>query len=410
MTLESLSYIHRKIYGHKLNAFQIDEIVKDIVAGRLSDIQVSAFLVAGAGNRTALSEIIHLTSSMIKAGQKLHWDKDIVVDKHSVGGLPGNRTSLLIVPIVAAFGLTIPKTSSRAITSPSGSADTMEVFAPVDLDLKKIHQVVEKENGCVVWGGAVSLSPADDILIRVEHEIDLDSEAQLVSSILSKKIAAGSNHILIDIPIGKTAKVRTQRMSKILRKYLEKTGKKLGVNVSVMFTDGSQPIGRGIGPALEARDILSILQGKSDAPQNLRERALDLAGKILEFSKTIKKNTGRKIAQEILDSGKALRKFEQICDAQGGMREIPSASYTQPIALKKSGKITSINNRHLATLAKLAGAPQSKASGIELLKPLSSFVENDEPVFIVHSDTREQLNVAVSYAEQNNIMTIESRQ
>ncbi|HEV2614832.1 MAG TPA: thymidine phosphorylase family protein, partial [Gammaproteobacteria bacterium] len=277
--LTSLSYIHAKIYGHTLDALQLDEIITDVVAGRLSDIQISAFLSASAGDRFTLSEIRNLTASMINAGQKLHWDKELVVDKHCVGGLPGNRTSLIIVPIIAAYGLTIPKTSSRAITSPAGSADTMEVFAPVNLDLKKMRHVVEQENGCIVWGGAVDLSPADDILIRVELAIDLDGEAQLVSSILSKKIAAGSNHILIDIPIGPTAKVRSQNMAAVLKRYLEKTGEELGVSVSVVFTDGSQPVGRGIGPALEARDVMSVLRGAPDAPQNLRERALDLAGK-----------------------------------------------------------------------------------------------------------------------------------
>ena len=146
---------------------------------------------------------------MVKTGKILTWPSDLIVDKHCVGGLPGNRTTLIVVPIVAAFGLMIPKTSSRAITSPAGTADTMEVFAPVNLDIKTMRKVVEQENGCIVWGGSVSLSPADDLLIRIERPMDLDSEGQLVASILSKKIAAGSNHLVIDIPIGSTAKIRT---------------------------------------------------------------------------------------------------------------------------------------------------------------------------------------------------------
>jgi thymidine phosphorylase len=406
--LNSLSSIHSKIYGHELSAVQLDEIIKDIVSGKLSDIQISAFLSASAGTRFSLSEIIDLTSSMIKVGQRLHWDKELIVDKHCVGGLPGNRTSLLVVPIVAAFGLTIPKTSSRAITSPAGSADTMEVFTNVSLDLKKMRDVVEKENGCIVWGGAVSLSPADDILIRVEHAIDLDSEAQLVSSILSKKVAAGSNHILIDIPIGDTAKVRSQMMAKLLKKYLEKTGEALGVTVSVIFTEGSQPVGRGIGPALEAKDVLSILRGDSDAPKNLRDRALDLAGKVLEFSNKVKKNTGRQTAQEILNSGKALKKFEMICEAQGGMKELPTAKYTHAIYAKNSGRVSIIDNRRIARVAKLAGAPNAKAAGVELLTPLHTAVEKAQPLFIIHAETRGELEYAVKYVEQTDIITLES--
>ena len=265
--LVSLSIIRSKVYGNILNAKAMDTIIEDVVTGRLSDIHIATFLTACAGNRLNKKEITYLTKSMIDAGEQLQWPEKNIVDKHSVGGLPGNRTSLIVVPIVAAFGLTIPKTSSRAITSPAGTADTMEVLAPVNLNIAQMRKVVEKENGCIVWGGSVALSPADDILISVEHVLDLDSEGQLVASVLSKKIAAGSNHIVIDIPIGPTAKVRTIQMAELLKDYLEGVGQSLGVVVRTIFTDGSQPVGRGIGPALEANDVLAVLRGEPTAPQ-----------------------------------------------------------------------------------------------------------------------------------------------
>lgn len=186
--LESLSYVHTKIYGNELSFKQIKAIVDDVLSGRLSDLQISAFLAASAAERLSNTEIMKLTKAMIDSGDRLSWSSPLIVDKHCVGGLPGNRTTLVVVPIVAAFGLTIPKTSSRAITSPAGTADTMETLAPVSLSPKAMCHVVEKENGCIVWGGAVSLSPADDVLIRVERALELDSEGQLVASILSKKL------------------------------------------------------------------------------------------------------------------------------------------------------------------------------------------------------------------------------
>ena len=165
-------------------------------------------MTACAGDRLDIRETIDLTAAMVEVGEKLSWGVDRVADKHCVGGLPGNRTSMIVVPIIAAAGLLIPKTSSRAITSPAGTADVMETLTRVDLDIADIRKVVEREGGCIAWGGAVRLSPADDILIGVERPLDFDSEGQLVASVLSKKIAAGSTHVVLDLPVGPTAKLR----------------------------------------------------------------------------------------------------------------------------------------------------------------------------------------------------------
>lgn len=396
----SLRYIRGKVYGHEFSAQEINTIIEDVVQSKLSDIEIATFLTACAGDRLSKTEITHLARSMIQVGEQLKWPVEKVVDKHCVGGLPGNRTSLIIVPIVAAFGLTIPKTSSRAITSPSGTADTMEVLAPVNLDIAAMRKVVEKENGCLIWGGAVTLSPADEILIGVEHVLDLDSEGQLVASVLSKKVAAGSTHIVIDIPVGPTAKVRSQHMAELLKNYLESVGATLGAVIRVIFTDGLQPVGRGIGPALEAKDVLAVLRGEANAPQDLRERSLELAGYILEFSNTVIPGTGRQVAQSILDNGMAWEKFQAICEAQGGMRTPPTAKYQHVFTAKNAGRVINIHNRHLARAAKLAGAPNAKAAGIELLTPLQTFVEKNQPLFIVHAETSGELDYAINYIEQ----------
>lgn len=408
---ESLEFIRAKIYGHELKSNEIQTIVNDLVTGVLSDIQVSAFLAASGDGRLSKQEISFLTKSMIDVGARITWSSPLVVDKHCVGGLPGNRTSLIVVPIVTAFGLTMPKTSSRAITSPAGTADTMEVLAPVELDIKHMRQVVERENGCIVWGGSVALSPADDILIRIERALLLDSEGQLVASILSKKIAAGSTDILIDIPIGPTAKVRSIETALLLKDYLESIGKELGVNLCTLFTDGAQPIGRGIGPALEAKDVLKVLGNDKDAPLALRERALTLAGLVLEFSPNVVKGTGKQIAQKILESGQAWKKFQAICRAQGGMKEPPLAAYTHVVTSDKQGKVLAIDNRYIAQLAKLAGAPKSKAAGVELLTPIGTQIEMQQPLFIIHSQTRGELDYAIHYLSLGHqIMKIEETQ
>lgn len=257
-----------------------------------------------------------------------------------------------------------------------------------------MRQVVEQENGCIVWGGAVSLSPADDVLIRVERAIDLDSEGQLVASILSKKIATGATHAVIDIPVGPTAKVRNQSMALLLKQLLEEVGNELGLVVHTLFTDGTQPVGHGIGPSLEARDVLAVLQGLPDAPNDLRERALTLAGAALECSSKVPTGLGKSIATQLLDSGQAFKKFQAICEAQGGMRELTKARFTYPVVAAKAGKVSLIDNRKLAKIAKLAGAPKSKSAGIDLHSHVGESVEKGEPLFTIHSESSGELHYA----------------
>jgi thymidine phosphorylase len=405
--LESLSLVRAKVYGKQLGDAGMRAIVRDIAAGRYSDIHLSAFIAACAGDRLDLAETVALTRAMIEVGERLDWHATPVVDKHCVGGLPGNRTTLIVVPIVAAFGLTMPKTSSRAITSPAGTADVMETLAPVALDVPAMRRVVEREGGCIAWGGAMRLSPADDILIRVERPLDLDSEGQLVASVLSKKAAAGSSHVVIDIPVGETAKVRSREAAQALSHRLVETGHAIGLTVHTVITDGAQPVGRGIGPALEARDVLAVLRREANAPEDLRERALRLAGAVLEFAPGVASGKGTRLAQEILDDGRAWKKFEAICMAQGGLRAPPAAAHTHAVAAAQRGHVTTIDNRRLARVAKLAGAPRAPAAGLELHAPLGAAVEKGQPLFTVHAEAPGELAYALAYVQaQSSIVRV----
>lgn len=400
--LDSLSYIRSKVYGNALKTEEIKSVIEDLLSGQLSDINIAMFIVSIAGDRLTKKEVFNLTKAMVDAGERLTWSSDLVVDKHCVGGLPGNRTTPIVVAIVAAFGLVIPKVSSRAITSPAGTADTMEVFAPVNLNIAAMRKVVEQENGCIVWGGSVALSPADDLLIRIERALDLDSEGQMIASILSKKIAVGSTHVLIDIPIGTTAKVRSIARAEFIKGFMGSVAEKFNIHTKIIFTDGSQPVGNGIGPALEARDVLAVLNCDSHAPKFLRERALTIAGEVIEFSPTVHVGEGKKIATDMLDSKKALSKFQAICSAQGAMRDIPTAPFTHTVESKKSGIVVNINNRYIARVAKLAGAPQSKSAGVDLYTHARSVIHKSQPLFTIHAQTRGELNYALDFLNQGH--------
>lgn len=399
--LGSLSKVRGKIYGRPLTATDLSEIIADIVAGRYSDIHLSSFITACAARPLAREEIVALTRAMAEAGHRLDWDTRPVADKHCVGGLPGNRTTPIIVAIAAACGLTIPKTSSRAITSPAGTADTMETLAPVDLGIAEMRRVVEREGGCVVWGGAVRLSPADETLIRVERALDLDSEGQLVASVLSKKIAAGATHLLLDLPVGPTAKVRGQAAAAALAQILLDVAREFGIQARAVVTDGMQPVGRGIGPALEARDILAVLQNAPEAPPDLRERAVALGGALLELAGAAPDGAGAAIAEGTLGDGRAWAKFQRICEAQGGMRVPPSACHRRPVTAARAGKVAAIDNRRLAKVAKLAGAPDAKAAGLEIHVRLGVKVSAGEPLYTVHAETPGELDYSLDFALAN---------
>lgn len=403
-TVDSLSYVRAKIYGHRLDDAEFDEIMRDIVAGQYSDIELSSFVTACSSRDLNRDEMIGLTRAMINVGDHLDWGTTPIVDKHCIGGLPGNRTTPIVVAIVAACGLVMPKTSSRAITSPAGTADTMETLAPVDLSLDDMRRVVDREGGCVVWGGAVGLSPADDLLIRVERALDIDSEGQLVASVLSKKAAAGATHLVLDLPMGPTAKVRSQADATSLAGSLLSTSRALDIKARTIQTDGTQPVGRGIGPALEAWDVLAVLQNKEDAPADLRERALHLAGSLLELAGYAPDGEGIETAGRVLTEGKAWEKFQRICEAQGGMREPPRSHHQSVIKASHAGLITNFDNRRLSRTAKLAGAPHAKASGLEMHCRLGQTVAAGEPLFTLHAETHGELNYAMGYVRNHPLI------
>jgi thymidine phosphorylase len=398
--------VRAKIQGHALSAGELGAIVQDIAHYRYSDMEIAAFLIGSASFMTS-GELLALSRAMAEAGTQLKWDRPIVVDKHCIGGIPGNRTSMLVVPIVAAHGMVMPKTSSRAITSPSGTADTMEVLAKVELEPEQLYNIVHQERACLAWGGTARLAPADDVLISVERPLGIDSQGQMVASILSKKLAAGSNHLLVDIPVGPTAKVRHMREALQLRKLFEYIGDRSGIHLEVIITDGNQPIGRGIGPVLEARDVMQVLNNETDAPSDLRQKALRLAGRILEFDPDVRGGYGYSIARDILDSGRAMAKMQDIIAAQGKQtQEYHLGKLSFEVTAERSGFITAIDNYHLARIARLAGAPMDKGAGVDLFKKLGDGVEQGEPLYRVYAEFKADHQFALAMTQERSGYTI----
>ncbi len=403
----SMDAVRRKIAGERLEENEYREIIVDIAGSRYTKIEIAAYVVATKQNELDRDEVLYLTRAMVASGQRIEWNEPRVVDKHCIGGIPGNRTSMLVVPIVAAHGLLFPKTSSRAITSPAGTADTMEVWCNVQVPIDQLKAIVRRHRGCLVWGGNAGLSPADDILISVQRPLGIDSIGQMVASILSKKLAAGSTHLLIDIPIGPSAKVRSMQNAQALRKIFEYVGDHTGLHVEVVVTDGRQPIGRGIGPVLEARDVMQVLQCDADAPQDLREKSLQLAGRILEFDPDVRGGRGYTLARDILDSGRALKKMNEIVDAQGRCTEPPALGERFfDVTSPADGVVVAMDNLRLARVARYAGAPMDKGAGVDLFHKIGDRVSKGDALYRVYSQYPADENFARQLTRENIGLTI----
>lgn len=408
----SIKAIVKKLLGHKLNYQEYNSIIRDIVSNRLSNAQISYFVASGFIEERGYDneELYFLTKAVAENGETFKF-KGLVADKHSIGGLAGNRTTMIVVPIIAALGIKIPKTSSRAITSPSGTADTMEVLAPVSFAAEKIRKIVKKTNACLVWGGGLNLAPADDRIIKATYPLALEPYTKMLVSIMAKKYATGITHLIIDMPYGETTKVPNLKHAHRLIKKFKYLAKMLKIRINIVLTKGSDPVGRGVGPALEARDVLRVLQQKENKPVDLENKALKLSGELLESIGKAKPGKGATMAWEILNSGLAWKKMQEIIKEQGGNPHLDANNLTLG-ALKyyynspKAGIIKFTNNREVNDLCRILGAPSEKLAGIYFNKEVNDLVKKGERLFTLYAQTKDRLALAKKALEKMKIFTI----
>jgi len=402
---ESLAYIKNRLAGKIIKAKEMKQIVKDVVENKLSEIEITCFVISLYHRPMSMEEAAALSMAMVETGKHVKISSKKIYDKHSIGGIPGDKTSMLLVPIVAAAGLTIPKSSSRAITAPAGTADKMECICPVNLTLEEIKKVVKKTNGCLVWGGTLDIAPADDIFIEIEHPLGIDP--LLLPSVMSKKKAMGSKYLVIDIPTGKGVKVRTIGEAKELGNQFIELAKKLGIKAECISTFGEQPVGFGIGPALEAREALQILSGHR-TPQDQLDKVCDLAAVLFKFAGM---RNGYEKAKELIKSGKAEKKFRQIIEAQGGNpkirpEDIPLGDCVCQIKSKVSGKTLWINNTAVIQVAREAGAPKDKGAGILLHKKSGDHVKKGETMFEIFAEKDYKLERSLKKMQELTVMGV----
>jgi AMP phosphorylase len=406
---ESVKLIHRKMEGKALIKEEYLTVMQDLVTHRLSDVQICGFLLAEQFHGLSMDEIEYLTRAMVETGTTIDFERPCY-DKHSIGGVPGNKVTLLIVPIIAAAGLLIPKTSSRAITSASGTADTMEVLAPVEFDAHELKEMAQGTCGAIVWGGKLGIAPADDMLIRVEHALNVDPFGQMLASILSKKLSVGADHVVIDVPVGAEAKVTTSEAARKLAQSFVELSERFSIHLQCGITYGGQPVGHVIGPALEAQEALAALDGRG--PASLVEKSTALAGLLLEMGFVAQPGQGKDLARQILASGKALKKMREVIEAQGGdpniaPADIPLGEHKAELKAPCDGFVTNVSNTAITAIARSAGAPREKGAGVELRWKRGCKVKKGDVLLEIFAERTSKLRDAHNLALSLNPVTVE---
>jgi AMP phosphorylase len=407
----SIGFIKKMMDHQKLTQEEIFQIVQDIVRENLTDVELSAFVTTSYIYGLTADEIEWLTRAMIDTGEKIEFDTHPIMDKHSIGGVPGNKISLLVVPIVAANGLLIPKTSSRAITGAAGTADLMEVLAPVEFSTDEIKSITEKVGGIIAWGGATNIAPADDKLIRAEYPLSIDPRCQMLASIMAKKGAVGADCVVIDIPIGSGTKVPTIEEGKKLARDLIELGERLGMRVECAMTYGASPVGRTVGPAAEVKEAIKVLE-TMEGPNSLIEKSTALAGILLEMGGAAARGQGKETAMETLRSGKAFTKLKEIIEAQGGNPNITHtdikvgenrADFTSPA----DGYVIEFDNKRIVEIARIAGAPIDKGAGVWIHRKKGETVNKGDPLITIFADKSWKLTNALKSAEKDYPIIVE---
>lgn len=410
---KAIEAIRKKLTGKALSYREIFTVMDEIANQRLGPVLTTYFAAAGFQQGFSEDELYSLTKAMVETGEKLHFD-GIVADKHSTGGVAGTRTTMIIVPIIAAAGYKIPKTSSRAITSAAGTGDTMEVLAKVGFTVKQIEHIVEKVGGCIVWGGHLGIAPADDIIIQIEEPLAFESFDKVIVSIMAKKVASGATHLVLDIPVGPYMKIKRFKDAELIADKFKMLAKKFNIKMTVDVNQTRQPAGRGVGPILECRDVFEILEQTKERPYALEAKAVRLAGRLLDliFEDTGRKESGEEVAKLMLTSGKALAKMREIIKAQQGDPDVGSTSlkpgkYVFEVKSHTKGKAVKIENQQTNTLARILGSPSDHAAGIYLQTRLDEEVAKGDVLFTMYSSDKWRLEEAKQTIALMPIYTVE---
>ncbi|HOG15666.1 MAG TPA: hypothetical protein PK674_03695, partial [Candidatus Absconditabacterales bacterium] len=270
---KTVEAIRKKMQGKSISENEINSIIKDISQNKLVDSLMTYYVASSFFYPTSDKETYLTAKAMAENGVMFKYPKGtIVADKHCIGGVPGNETTMILIPLIASLGIKIPKNFSKAITSPAATGECVNVLMDIEFNEQEIKKLVKELNCCLVWGGGLDLAPADDKLIQIQHPLSMQNISKVVSSIMAKKYAMGITHLLIDVPMGPTAKVKNMKEAKEWEEKFNTLGKLLGIKMCVAITEAKEPIGAGIGAVLQVREVLRVLQQHPKRPMDLEKK------------------------------------------------------------------------------------------------------------------------------------------
>ncbi len=372
-------------------------------------MEIIAYVSAFNVNNSDLAEVAYLTRSMAETGRTVDFGSRTIFDFHSLGGVPGNKITPIVVSIVASEGIIIPKLSSRAVSSACGTSDYVDTFCDVEMDTESLIKAVKRTGGVFACGNE-DYAPVGRMIIKAERPMGIDPRPTMMASIMSKKVALGTTHLLVDIPMGKGSKIPDEDTAEGFAKDLIDLGTILGIHVECAVTCADQPVGRCIGPILEARECMSVLEkGRTDG--SVAEKACGMAGIILEMAG---QEDGLSRAVEILGSGQAYKKFLEIVKEQNGDPSIRSddlvpGSFVKDVHAKRSGIVQYVDNAGMVAIAKGAGAPSDLGAGIELVRKYGERVEKGDVLFRIYAENQAKLDRAVQSARSRRPMEVHDR-
>ncbi|MFA7298809.1 MAG: thymidine phosphorylase [Candidatus Absconditabacterales bacterium] len=407
---ESLDALKKGLNGKRLNKKEIFAIMKDISNNRFTDILTTYFSAMGFFFPSKDEDLYRMAEAMAKTGEMLHFP-GIVADKHCMGGVSGNETTMIMIPLLTSLGIKMPKTFSKAITTPAATGECVSVLMDISFSKKEIEDLVKKNNCCLVRGGGLDLAPADEKLIKVAYPLSMQSYSRTIVSIMAKKYAMGINHSLIDIPVGPSAKVPDMKTAKRLKKKYLYVGKKLGMKMTVEITDALQPIGSGVGAVMQVREVLRVLQQHEKRPMDLEQKAIHLCAKIIELVGMAKGKDAEKLAYGQLISGKARAMMQKIISAQHGDPKVKSeglklAKIQKDIVAEKSGKVKGIDMKVLNVAARTLGSPLDLQAGLYLHKKLGDVVKKGEVIYTMYANDESKIKLTKEFLDEKKMYNI----
>ncbi len=408
---ESIEYIKKKLLGETLNEDELAVIMKDIGTRKIREVEMAYFMATFFNPGFNQDEVLAMTKGMAASGEIMDWGDQLVVDKHSIGGVSAKGVTPILVPIIASHDLLIPNTSTRAITTPAGTSDILEVAMDVGFESDEVKAIVNRIGACMIWGGSLNLAPADDELIKVEKGLHIQSYEKILVSIVAKKIAMGIDKILIDIPYGPGTKVPTpEKMEMLSEKFINLFGE-VGIECVIYPRMISAPDGLGIGPNLEMRDILRILNREESRPRMLEKTATEMAGKLLEIAGKAEVGKGYDLAMATLEDGRAHQKFWEIAMAQGADKElkgdmIQMGEYSYEVKMEGSGVIKLIEDDEVTKITRALGNPHIKEAGVYFEKTVGDSIENGELFFTLYATSKDRLEAGKKQIDMSKLVRV----